>query len=196
MKSPTTFKTILALYEAGHRQKHPCTCGPSSLSLVTQALGLDPKTESAWLSTDFSRWIPVEKLTTERGMALHEAHLTTEVVYPQDVEITLRRAYSENRQQFVSDLRDAANRTDVAVVINFAQDHVLDQPFQGQGSPHFSPVAGFDEQEQRVLIADVDYEITKPYWVSVDRLYESMAFTNPAFKTPRGWLVIRKRTSK
>jgi hypothetical protein len=193
MKTPTTFENILVLHKAGHRQQHPCTCGPSSLSLVTQALGLDPKPEAAWLSQDFSRWIPVEKLTTERGMALHEAHLTTEVVYPQNVEITLRRAYPENKHQFLADLRDAAARNDVAVVINFAQDHVLEQPFQGQGSPHFSPVAGFDEHSNRVLIADVDYEIAEPYWVSVDRVFESMAMTNPAFKTPRGWLVVRKR---
>lgn len=193
MSTPTTFQTILKLHKAGHRQKHPCTCGPSSLSLVTQALGLEPKPEAAWLSSDFARWIPIEKLTTERGMALHEAHLTTEVVYPQDLEITLRRAYPENKKQFLADLKDAATRNDVALVLNFTQDHVLEQPFQGQGSPHFSPVAGYDESAQRVLIADVDYEIAEPYWISVERAYESMAFTNPAFKTPRGWLLVRKR---
>ena len=196
MKPKSTFENILELYKTGHRQKHPCTCGPSSLSLVTQALGLEAKPESAWLAPEFAKWLPLEKLTTERGMALHEAHFTTEVVYPENIEITLRRAYPENLKLFVRDLEEAANRTDVAVVLNFTQDHALNQPLQSQGSPHFSPVAGYDAPARRILIADVDAEIPEPYWVTIDRAFESMAFTNPAFKTPRGWLVIRKRESR
>jgi hypothetical protein len=187
------YETILALHKAGHRQKHACTCGPSSLALVTQALGLDPKPESAWLAPEFAKWLPLEQLTTTRGMALHEAFFTTEVVYPKELDIQLKRAYPENLPALLRDLESAEQREDTAIILNFAQDHVLGQPFQGQGSPHFSPVGGYDAAAGRILIADVDYEITAPYWCSVDRAFEAMAFINPAFQTPRGWLVVRRR---
>ena len=193
MSQNSVYAKILELHKAGHRQKHPCTCGPSSLSLVTQALGLEPKPELAWLAPEFAKWIPLEQLTTQRGMALHEAHFTTEAVYPKALEIQLKRAYPENLSVLIRDLEEAGRRDDLAIVLNFAQDHALDQPFQGQGSPHFSPVAGYDPAGRRVLIADVDYELPEPYWISVERAFEAMSFTNPAFQTPRGWLVIRKR---
>ncbi len=190
----STYSKILALHQAGHRQLHPCTCGPSSLSLVTQALGLEVKPESDWLKPAFAKFIPLTELTTTRGMALHEAHFTTELVFPNELEIKLKRAFPENLPEFIKDLEEVSARDDTAVVINFTQDHLLDQPFQAQGSPHYSPVAGFDALDRRLLVADVDYEIPEPYWVSVEKAFEGMAFINPAFQTPRGWLLIRRRS--
>ena len=184
---------ILKLHQAGYRQEHPCTCGPSSVSLIAVALGLEKKPEAAWLDPRFSRWMPVEQFTTQRGMALHEAQLTTELVYPGLVEVSLRRAYPENLDLFLRDLEDSASSPDQALLMNFAQDHLLSQAFEGQGSPHFSPVAGYDPDMGRVLVADVDIEVSGPYWVPVQRAFEGMAFLNPAFQIPRGWLRIRRR---
>jgi hypothetical protein len=78
------------------------------------------------------------------------------------------------------------------VILNFAQDTALDRPFTTeQGYPHFSPVAGIRGNE--ILIADVDPEIEKAYWVSIRRAFQAMAHINPAFGIPRGWLTIQKR---
>ena len=189
----TTFNRILELYHSGHRQEHPCTCGPASVSLVAQALGCAKKPESAWLAPELSRWVPVEQFTTKRGMALHEANFTTEMVYSHNLDVQLRRAFPENIALFKADLEEAATRDDIALVMNFTQDHALSQPMQGQGSPHFSPISGYDTETGEILVCDVDFEIPTPYWISVERAFESMAFINPAFKMPRGWLRIRSR---
>ncbi|MBI3557848.1 MAG: hypothetical protein HY074_16425 [Deltaproteobacteria bacterium] len=187
------FENILEAYARGTRQLEDCTCGPASLALATRAIGLEQRPETAWLSPEIKRWLPVDEFRT-RGMALHEASLTTELVYRDRIEVRLRRAYPENLSQLVQDVEEASLRNaDRAVVVNFCQDMILGHKTRDDGAPHYSPVAGFERVGARILLADVDRAIEKPYWVTAAELFAAMQVPNPALGTPRGWLLLLKR---
>ncbi len=187
------FENILRAYSGGTRQLDDCTCGPASLALAANAIGLERLPETAWLSSDFKRWLPIDEFRT-RGITLHEAAVTTELLFRDRIEVRLRRAYPENLSQLVQDVEEASLRNgDRAVVVNFCQDLILGKKTRDDGSPHYSPVAGFERDGARILLADVDREIEKPYWVTGAELFAAMQVPNPELGTPRGWLVLRKR---
>lgn len=183
------WKEIENLHARGFRQKSECTCGPSSLSLVSMAMGIPGVSEESWISEDKKRWLAIDQFPV-RGLALPELALAAELGLREKIEVSLRRAFPENEQVFHEDLK-LASRAGHALILNFAQDTALSRPFTEQGNPHFSPVA--DLRGDSVLIADVDPEIKSAYWVPIRLVYQSMALTNPAFGIPRGWIVIRKR---
>ncbi|HLD98884.1 MAG TPA: phytochelatin synthase family protein [Bdellovibrionota bacterium] len=193
MSGETTFQRILKRYESGFRQATECSCGPASLVLIADALGLPAKEESACYDPKFGKWLRVDEFEN-RGMAIHELALAAELIFGSEVEVLLRRAFPENLHQFISDLKECRDRDQSTMILNFAQDHVTGRTFQDQGYPHHSPVAGFDEKGVQVLIADVDSEVTAAKLVPVSTVFEAMAFMNPAFGVPRGWLLIRKRS--
>lgn len=190
-----SLRFILEHYRNGYRQKHECTCGPSSLALAAASIGLPFEPEDSWLKEAYSRWFPVTDFL-RRGMALHEAQLVTELVFQGAAEVLLRRAYPENFDLFRQDVEGLATIGDGAIALNFAQDHLTGAAIENQGNPHYSPVAGFDPKTGLIVIADVDAEILEPYSVKIDKAFESMGFVNPAFNLPRGWLVIRRRKNQ
>lgn len=186
------FDRIREIFAEGYRQKDECTCGPASLVLVGRALNLPAISEEDCLAPKFAKWLRVEEFRT-RGMAIHELALAAELIWGSRVEIILRRAFSENRKTFTTDLSECANGTLSAMILNFAQDHLLDRKLHEQGYPHFSPVCGWDQSGGSVVISDVDPELKEPYSVPADKAFAGMALTNPAFGIPRGWLLIRRR---
>src|ERR1700733_10658552 len=114
------FSRIESLHRDGFRQRSECTCGPSSLSLVSIAMGLPNQTEEFWISEDKRRWLSVDQFPN-RGMALHELALAAELGLREKVEVRLRRAFPENERAFQEDLELVARSGD-AMILNFAQD--------------------------------------------------------------------------
>lgn len=183
------------LYEKGFRQKHHAMCGPASIILATQSLGLDAKEESEWTSQKYSAWMPVDDFLV-RGMALHELQCTSELIYGEQIEILLRRAFPENYSLFLDDI-EAYNQLQTSViVINYRQDDfVSTNPDCQQGNPHYSLIIDWNSSKKEILIADVDFGIKKQYWVNIEAMFQSMNHCNPAIGIPRGWLVLRKRSA-
>ena len=95
MSGGKTFGRILERYERGFRQATECSCGPASLILVSEALGLPAKEESACYDPNFGKWLRVAEFGT-RGMAIHELALAAELIFGSEVEVLLRRAFPEN----------------------------------------------------------------------------------------------------
>jgi len=186
-------KRMLKYYSDGFRQTTPTTCGPASVILSAFSLGLDAKEEFEWQAEKFAPWMPVKDFPV-RGMALHELQFISELLYSTQLEIMLRRSYPENYDLFLNDLKEGHHTKKSVIIVNYRQDDfVPTQEPSEQGNPHYSPVLDWDITHQRLLIADVDSEIQEPYWVKTQMMFQSMSHSNPAFKIPRGWLVLRKR---
>lgn len=184
------------LYAKGFRQSADATCGPASVILATQSLGLKEKQEAAWRSPKFSRWLPVHQFL-ERGMALHELLFISELLYRGKINFSLQRAYPENKPFFLQDVVESLSLKKSILIVNYKQDDfVAHNPPCVQGNPHYSPLIDWDESKNQLLVADVDPLIQKPYWVSLDALFSSMAKINPAFHLPRGWLKLSLRSSQ
>ena len=179
-------------YNAGFRQSCDATCGPASMILVAKGFDLETKEESAWQNSLFQRWLPVNEFLT-RGMALHELQLITELIFGDQIEIILRRAYPENHAFFLDNIQRAFCSEDTIVIVNYRQNDFITTTHCDYGNPHYSPIVDYNKEENKVLIADVDNQVQAPYWVSIDAMFQSMNHRNPALNIPRGWLMIRKR---
>jgi len=183
--------SLTEIYAKGFRQRDKCTCGPASLSLVHEALGLGVKEENHWLNPKFSQWLAINDFR-QRGMALHELHAAAELGFGKTVEVCIKRAFPENEEVFRKDLLQFKTKK-FHLILNFDQDVFLDAPEKDENNPHYSPVAQFDPKKNLLLIADVDPLIKKAYWISLETAFKGMSIPNPAFGLPRGWLTLRHR---
>ena len=187
------FNKMIQLYKAGFRQEHEATCGPASIILATLGLGLEQKHESEWISTRFSRFMPVHQFL-ERGMALHELHFISELIYENRIDIRTQRAYEEHFSLFLNDVKESVQEKKSVIIVNYRQDDFVSNGVScSQGNPHYSPIVGWDAKEDKVLLCDIDSSIQELYWVNIQTLYQSMSQYNPVFNLPRGWLVLKKR---
>lgn len=96
-------------------------------------------------------------------------------------------ASPQTRRQMIRDLRQNEKTDRDFVIANFNQRFFTDDADVG----HISPVAAFDEQNQKVLILDPDREYYEPYWVSVDTLLSGMATLDASAKSHRGYIIVR-----
>lgn len=184
---------MIELYKAGFRQEHEATCGPASIILATIGLGFERKQESEWTNTSYSPWMPVHQFL-ERGMALHELHLISELVYENKLDITAKRAYGEDFPLFLKDIRESFRTKHSVIVANYRQDDFISNFVPClQGNPHYSPIVGWKPKEGKVLLCDIDAAIQDLYWINIKTLFQSMSHYNPALNLPRGWLVLKKR---
>lgn len=58
------------------------------------------------------------------------------------------------------------------------------------GDGHFSPIAAYHEETDRVLVLDVARFKYAPYWVGVEDLFHSMRDLDEVTKKPRGWFLL------
>ena len=72
----------------------------------------------------------------------------------------------------------------------FRQDDLISTTFCTSGNPHYSPIISWDENNHKLMVADVDPSLQEPYWVTIEDIFQSMSHCNPAFGIPRGWLVL------
>lgn len=186
------FHKILHVYNTGFRQSTDATCGPASVALATVGLGFRLKKESEWRNNTFLQWMPVDQFL-DRGMALHELHFISQLIYGQKIDITMRRSYPENLPIFLNDIASSFQTMRSVIIVNYPQDDFVHTAPHPSGNPHYSPLIDWDENQSSVLIADVDPAIKEPYWVGIDAIFQSMSQCNPATKLPRGWLVVYKR---
>ncbi len=88
--------------------------------------------------------------------------------------------------------REALTRMEAGdgfIAVNFHLDRLYGD---GTDVGHFSPLGGFDEGQDRVLVLDVykpDYE---PMWAPVPRLVEAMAATSARTGERRGFALIER----
>jgi len=92
-------------------------------------------------------------------------------------------------EDFRSDIRsilsDARANQQPILVVSFSRAAL------GQtGDGHFSPIAAYHEETDRVLVLDVARFKYAPYWVGVDELFESMRENDSVTHKPRGWFVL------
>ncbi len=184
---------MIQQYKEGFRQEHEATCGPASIILAALGLGLDKKQESEWISTRFSEFMPVHQFL-DRGMALHELHFISELIYENRLDITVQRAYAEHYSLFLNDVKKSFKEHHSVIIVNYRQDDLLSSVAPcPHGNPHYSPIVGWNSKEDKVLLCDVDSSIEDVYWVNIKTLFQSMSQYNPVFNLPRGWLVLKKR---
>jgi glutathione gamma-glutamylcysteinyltransferase len=184
-----TMEGYFALAEQFHTQSEPSFCGLGTLVIVLNALAIDPG--RAWRGP--WRWFGEEMLDCCRPLdVVKEKGIT----FPQLVclarcngaRVEATRASDATLEQ----LRDAARRASRSS----GEPHLVvsyDRSALGQtGSGHFSPIAGFHEASDRVLVLDVARFKYPPHWVPVKMLWQAMLPIDPVTGKSRGFFELSR----
>jgi phytochelatin synthase len=156
-------------------QQNGSVCGPTSLVDVLHSLKQPGNQESILQGSGFSTvmgYLP-EGLTLDQLADLARQKLHRKVTVLRDMDLA---AFREQ----LSHVNDSARR----YVINFSRG-----PLFGTGGGHHSPIAGYLDQEDLVLVLDVNKKYG-PWLVKSDRLYEAMNTVDATAQKKRGLLLI------
>ncbi|HEV7356665.1 MAG TPA: phytochelatin synthase family protein [Steroidobacteraceae bacterium] len=167
---------VAATYQAGIEfQRNGSVCGPTSLANVLHSIKQPGDQESILQGTNFSTvlgYLP-EGLTLDQLADIARQKLQRKVTVLRDLDLA---AFREQLRH----VNDPTRR----YVINFSRG-----PLFGTGGGHHSPIAGYLEQEDLVLILDVNKKYG-PWLVKPERLYEAMNTIDTTAHKKRGLLLI------
>lgn len=169
-------------------QRHPKSCGATTIAMVLNALDTEPERDGNVPGRRYHQGnvfnqateSVVQQADVERGgmslivlAGMFEAHgARVAVSYASESSL------SRFREEAVAALQDP----DSHLVVNYRRAVLLQQ-----GTGHISPVAAYHAASDRFLVLDVAWDLYPPAWVAASDLFEAMN-TN-AGKRSRGWLV-------
>lgn len=142
-----------------HWQRNGSMCGPASLVNVRRSLGESVADEDAVLGDTGKCRLGVCMM----GLTLDE--LAEVARASGEHEVTVLRDLSP--EEFREELR-RSNDPSVRYVVNFARKQIF-----GAGGGHHSPVGGYLEDEDLVLVLDVNADF-QPWLVERERLYAAV----------------------
>jgi hypothetical protein len=167
---------VAAAYHSGiDFQRNASVCGPTSLVNVLHSLKQPGDQESILQGTNFSTvlgYLP-EGLTLDQLADIARQKLGRKVTVLRDLDLA---AFREQ----LSRANDLSRR----YVINFSRG-----PLFGTGGGHHSPIAGYLDEEDLVLILDVNKKYG-PWLIKSQRLYEAMNTVDTSAQKKRGLLLI------
>jgi len=92
----------------------------------------------------------------------------------------------KNLLLFREDVERVCRGQDERLVVSYSR-----KTFEQSGDGHFSPIGGYDKEEDLVLILDVARFKYPPHWVPLTLLWQSMQTVDSESGKTRGWLVLR-----
>jgi glutathione gamma-glutamylcysteinyltransferase len=182
--SAGTMEGYFVLSEQFHTQADPAYCGLGSLVVALNALGVDPGRlwKGPWRWFDESLLdccVPLDVVAT-RGVTLGELGCLAECNGAHAHVVRASSATAADLRRAVAD----ASRSSSPVMIAAYDRAALGQT----GTGHFSPIGGYHEGRDLVLLLDVARFKYPPHWVRVERLFEAMLPLDSATGQSRGWV--------
>mmetsp|Transcript_29248 Transcript_29248/g.67339 ORF Transcript_29248/g.67339 Transcript_29248/m.67339 type:complete len:522 (-) Transcript_29248:188-1753(-) len=183
------------LAEQYQTQDEPTFCGLTTLAMVLNSLQIDPMAtwKGAW------RWYSEQTLTCacvgpdqvrEEGLTFD---MFDSLARCQGADVDARRAPTadEDQETFINVFRQhvlavSTSTERECVVISYSRESL------GQtGTGHFSPIGGYHEGSDSVLILDVARFKYPPHWVPLRQVVQAMEVVDPDTGKPRGFLHLR-----
>ncbi|KAF9424690.1 hypothetical protein BGZ94_007959 [Podila epigama] len=185
-----TGENFFRMVTSFNTQSDPAFCGVSSLSMVLNALEIDPGRQwrGVW------RWYSDEQLDCcasieemkEKGITFNQFACLARC----HAKVVVKRADRHTLEEFRRDVRMVSSSDDYQLVLSFSRAAL------GQtGSGHFSPIGGYHAGEDKVLVLDTARFKYPPFWATVSELWESLQPKDPETGLCRGYFVI-SATSK
>ncbi|KAG0089471.1 hypothetical protein BGZ93_009847 [Podila epicladia] len=185
-----TGENFFRMVTSFNTQSDPAFCGVSSLSMVLNALEIDPRKQwrGVW------RWYSDEQL--DCCASIEEMKLKG-ITFNQfaclarcHAKVIVKRADRHTLEEFRKDVQMVSQSSDYQLVISFSRSAL------GQtGSGHFSPIGGYHAGEDKVLVLDTARFKYPPFYATVTELWESLLPEDPETGLCRGYFVI-SATSK
>eukprot|EP00210_Caulerpa_lentillifera_P008478 g8088.t1 len=182
-----TALSFFKLSEQYSTQAEPAFCGLASISIVLNALSIDPRRtwKAPW------RWFdetlldcckPLEKVK-EEGLSLPQAACLAKC---NGASVTLYQFGTFSLETFREHVIKCCQTGEQHLIISYAR-----YTFQQTGTGHFSPIGAYLENRDMVLIMDTARFKYPPHWVPLEMLYHSMAEIDYGTLKPRGFLMLK-----
>ncbi|KAK4778210.1 hypothetical protein SAY87_018397 [Trapa incisa] len=169
-------------------QSEPAYCGLATLSMVLNALAIDPKRKwkGPWRWFDESMLDccePLEKVKAE-GISFGKVVCLAQCA---GAEVRAFRTTETNVDQF----RHFVKRCSASDVCHVVSSYHR-ATFKQTGTGHFSPIGGYHVESDMVLILDVARFKYPPHWVPLTLLWEAMDTTDETTGQQRGFMLISR----
>lgn len=183
-----TMEGFFKLISYFQTQSEPAYCGLASLSMVLNALAIDPgrKWKGPWRWFDESMLDccePLEKVKAEGisfGKVVCLAHCA-------GAKVDAFRTNHSTIDDFRKFIVDCTSRDDCHLISSYDR-----RKFEQTGSGHFSPIGGYHAGKDMALILDVARFKYPPHWVPVTLLWEAMNTIDKESGLHRGFMLISR----
>lgn len=171
------------------RQARSAFCGVATSVIVLNALrGPEQRLDQASFFNDAAREVRSSLRVTFDGMRLDNFH---DLLRAHAVDVTTFYASDTDIDAFRSVARENLARPGDYLLVNYQ----LRTLGQGKGG-HFSPVAAYHLETDRMLILDVAADKFPPVWVPTDALWSAMIWLDRPGDRSRGFVVVRDPGSR
>ncbi|KAL2621650.1 hypothetical protein R1flu_001855 [Riccia fluitans] len=169
-------------------QAEPAFCALASLSVVLNALSIDPGRtwKGPWRWFDESMLECCESLekVKENGMTFAKVACAGACA---GAAVHALRANSSSLNKFREDLILCCKSERQHMIVSYSR-----KAFQQTGTGHFSPIGGYHRERDLALILDVARFKYPPHWVPVSLLWEAIRTVDPDTGNYRGYMVLTK----
>ncbi|KAG6515981.1 glutathione gamma-glutamylcysteinyltransferase 1-like isoform X1 [Zingiber officinale] len=181
-----TMEGFFKLISHFQTQSEPAYCGLASLSMVLNALAIDPhrKWKGPWRWYDESMLDccePLEKVKAE-GITFGKVACLAQCA---GAKVESFRTNQCNIDDFRHNVIKCSSSEDCHLVASYSR-----KPLKQTGIGHFSPIGGYHAESDMVLILDVARFKYPPHWVPLALLWEAMDTIDNATGHRRGFMLI------
>ncbi|WOL05169.1 hypothetical protein Cni_G13895 [Canna indica] len=181
-----TMEGFFKLISHFQTQSEPAYCGLASLSMVLNALAIDPrrKWKGPWRWYDESMLDccePLEKVKAE-GITFGKVACLAQCA---GAKVEAFRTSLSNIGDFRDHVIKCASSEGCHLIASYHRKH-----FKQTGTGHFSPIGGYHAESDMALILDVARFKYPPHWVPLALLWEAMDTIDEATGHPRGFMLI------
>ncbi|KAG9445802.1 hypothetical protein H6P81_011930 [Aristolochia fimbriata] len=183
-----TMEGFFKLISYFQTQSEPAYCGLASLSMVLNALAIDPgrKWKGPWRWFDESMLDccePLEKVKSE-GITIGKVACLAKCA---GAKVETFRTNQSTIDDFRKHIVACSSSEDCHLITSYHR-----APFKQTGSGHFSPIGGYHARRDMVLILDVARFKYPPHWVPLTLLWEAMDTIDESTGHHRGFMLISR----
>ncbi|XP_059142719.1 uncharacterized protein LOC131930318 [Physella acuta] len=174
-------------------QDEPAYCGLTSLVMALNVLEIDPgrvwKGPWRWYHEDMLDCCTSLQVAREKGINMEQFVCLARC--NNLAAMSVLGSEINSIEHLREEIKAATVREDVVLVASYSRKSL------GQtGTGHFSPIAGYHEGRDLVLILDTARFKYPPHWVSVATLLEAMKTIDPETGRSRGYIILSSATNQ
>ncbi|KAK9281329.1 hypothetical protein L1049_004228 [Liquidambar formosana] len=179
------FFKLISYYQT---QSEPAYCGLASISMVLNALAIDPgrKWKGPWRWFDDSMLDCCEPLSKIKVEGISFGKVAC-LAHCNGAEVQAFRTNESTIDDFRKYMISCTSSEDCHVITSYHRAH-----FKQTGTGHFSPIGGYHTGRDLVLILDVARFKYPPHWVPLTLLWQAMDTVDEATGHHRGFMVISR----
>ncbi|CAA2952147.1 glutathione gamma-glutamylcysteinyltransferase 1-like isoform X1 [Olea europaea subsp. europaea] len=184
-----TMEIFFKLISYFQTQSEPAYCGLASLSMVLNALAIDPgrKWKGPWRWFDESMLDccePLEKVK-DKGISFGKVVCLAQCA---GANVEAFRANQSTIDEFRRYVVSCSTSDDCHVISSYHRG-----AFNQTGTGHFSPIGGYHAGKDMALILDVARFKYPPHWVPLTLLWKAMSTVDEATGLHRGFMLVSRR---